>query len=286
MNRRDFLRALGIVSALPLVGPSLRASREPTLLDLLDAGQLGAPPLHPVQRFIVKMMYGLELGPREQDYLQLLKDEGRYSPAREGSRETLLIMGRRSGMTHLSQVVQMYELTKLLNDPAGAKPGSVLTVSCDKEMAHGLFDQFTSFVVDSSIRERIRSNTLTSVTFEGLEGAASLLPQVAISARYRSANDKRLRGIWASSVVLDNAAFFEDPQQTFSTVAGPGSARLTTLTSSSGSEAFRTYYAAARKRGALILRVPTWEANPTISHDFFERFKDSTDFSREWGAAV
>lgn len=274
---------MGLVAALPLIGPSLSLPSDPNILDMLDAGKLGSPSLFPVQRFILKVMYGLELDRAERGYRKFLKDSGRYVRGREGTQETVLIMGRRTGKTILSQTVQMYELTKLMglsDDPS--RPRTVLSLSNDRDQAGLLFNAFTEFVVRSPLKERITSNTMSCVNFEDDAGKK-------VQARFKSAAIRGIRGIRPASVILDEAAYYESLEQVYDAI-GPYRTRLTTLTTSDGSKRFRKFYNQAEKRGALIMRIPTWEANPFLPRDYGYlkelRGREGAGFDLEFGAEV
>lgn len=132
--------------------------------------------LHPVQKFILKCYYGLELEsqdevikiPRhwkyadsakpehyyqftEQEYLQYLYDEGRsnISEIDDKRRYLILPVGRRSGKTFLSSIISSYETYKLLRKgnpqryyglPEGA-PIHISNVATSRDQAKLMFDE-------------------------------------------------------------------------------------------------------------------------------------------------
>lgn len=282
MNRRGFVKMLGLTPLLSLVGLAPRTAKgsEPSVIELVDSGGLGDIKLFPAQRFALKMMYGLNLDYRERRYLARLKQESRGYCARSNSDETVLLMGRRSGMTWLGQIVQLYETLKLLRS-SKPEPESVLSLFTDKENAIYGLNAYTSFLVDSDVGPYTKSNTLSHLNFEG-EGGKK------VRASFKSTQARGLRGIRASSVVLDNAAFYPDLTTTLGIVQ-PYRARITLMTTSDGSESFGDFYREAKRRGALVLRIPTWEANPHIPRSFYEEQRDlmgERHFNLEYGAEV
>lgn len=62
MNRRAFLRMMGVTPVLPLVGSPQQAS-EPNLIELADTGALGGVKLFPAQQ-LGERRYALEYGAR------------------------------------------------------------------------------------------------------------------------------------------------------------------------------------------------------------------------------
>lgn len=288
MKRRDFLQALGVVAALPLVGLGLKKASNgaATILDMVDSGALGTTlPLFPVQRFILKTMYGLELDPKEREYLAFLKTEGRYIQAREGSRETMLVMGRRSGMSYLGQVVQVYEMLKLVQARQDPKHRfeSVTSVTCNKDSARNLYNDYVGLTANSLIKDRVKSTSLSRVTFEDAEGQR-------VFARFSSSRAMGIRGVRSASVIFDNAAYHKDLQEAYYAVS-PYQGRITTTTTSNGSEPFQKFYAKAVSRGALVMRIPTWEANPLLSRDYDylvsqRELMGTREFDLEYGARV
>jgi hypothetical protein len=287
VKRRDFLQALGLVAALPLVGIGVKkASSVPTILDMVDSGALGTTvPLFPVQRFILKTMYGLELDPKERDYLAFLKTEGRYIPAREGSKETMLVMGRRSGMSYLGQVLQVFEMLKLAQTPQDPKYrfGSVTSITCNKDAARHLLKKYAGLTSRSLLKDRVRTIAHSRVTFEDSEGQR-------VFARFSSSEARAICGVRSASVIFDNAAYYRDLQEAYYAVS-PYQGRITTTTTSNGSEPFQDFYAKAISRGALVMRIPTWEANPLLSRDYDylvsqRELMGTRDFDLEYGARV
>ncbi len=282
MNRRSFMQMLGLTSALPLVaGFSVKPeSSEPSIIELVDSGALGVPKLFPAQRFILKMMYGLELDARERQYLVRLERTGRCTPARQGSQEAVLIVGRRGGMSWLGQTVQLYETLKLLRTQ-GSEPRGVISVSHDRASAGVHLDVYAACLAESHLQPYLKNRTASYLNFEGEGGGR-------VRAMFKSAQGKDLRGLRASSVVLDNAAYFQDLPLIHSIVA-PCGGRITITTTSDGSKTFRDFYRQAKQRGALTLRIPTQDANPTIPSDFYSRERDHLglrSFGLEYEARV
>jgi hypothetical protein len=259
--------------------------RDPNILDFADSGALGLKfKLFPVQRFVLKMVYGLELGSVEQEYLDRLQKEGRYTPAKNGSKESLIVMGRRSGMTVLGATVQLYESLKLLQDSEGWSSHTTrqaLTLSPDKEQAGLAFDQYANAMEGFKLRPYLQRNTLTNIDF--VDG------ERRIRAAFRTSRAIGLRGINASSVVFDNAAFWgeQDFRDCYVAVL-PYLSRRTIFTSASDTRWFREFYYSKTRGDALTLRIPSWEANPLMGPHTL-RFLNTHSFSayqREFGAEV
>jgi hypothetical protein len=282
MNRRGFVKMLGLTPLLSWVGliPKIAKGSEPSILELVDSGSFGDLKLFPAQRFVLKMMYGLDLDSDERRYLARLKKEGRAYVPRSSSKETVLVMGRRSGMTMLGQIVQLHEALKLVQSP-GPGQERVLSLFTDKDSAGLGLSTFTSFTFSSALCPYVKDNTQSDANFGGLGGRE-------VKASFKSSSAKGLRGIRASSVVLDNAAYYLDLAETLRIVR-PYQGRITIPTSSNGSETFGNFYREAQQRGALVLRIPTWEANPYIPRSFFETEKKqlgTSQFNLEYGAEV
>lgn len=150
--------------------------------------------LFPVQRFILKLYYGLLLGDVEKaitirdplgtptrrftevEYLQYLHDDGRCNISSQDHmrNELVLAVGRRSGKSTLGCIIASYEVYRLLSlgDPHrryGLPEEAliqVLTISNDKEQAAILFCEMAShFGRCRYFRPLITGNTLSNFAF-------------------------------------------------------------------------------------------------------------------------
>jgi hypothetical protein len=156
--------------------------------------------LYPVQRFIIKLYYGLDLSDRlpddlpdrivitdmfktrtlyeftEVEYLHYLYNEGRCNinePSYD-RRELVLAVGRRSGKTAMAGIFASYEVYRLLNlyDPQayyGLIDGSriqLTSIGTDKEQAGLLFNEVATHVGRCSyFKPFIANNNLTFMNF-------------------------------------------------------------------------------------------------------------------------
>jgi hypothetical protein len=200
------------------------------------------PPLYPVQRFIIKCYYGLELDKsskrdiivndrfnenelyrfNEYEYMLFLYDEGRINRLYDTSKlcpNMVLVCGRRSGKTTLTSCIITYEVYKLLNKYCPQEyyeimpedPIKVTCISTSKETASELFTKIVGHIERSEFFRKYRRkptqqyvylHTQRDLDKYGDKGLASIQVRVA------PCSAKGLRGPGNIVVALDEMAFF------------------------------------------------------------------------------
>lgn len=149
------------------------------IIEFIDRFELLPDGLYPVQKFILKLYYGIpldeELPDRESDririqnrygefkgfltevqYLQYLFEQGRCnikSQEERARRELILVLGRRSGKSTLSSIITVYELYRLLRrgcpqEYFGMPAGSEIRIVCvanDKEQAEIVYQVISNY---------------------------------------------------------------------------------------------------------------------------------------------
>lgn len=153
--------------------------------------------LYPVQRFITKLCYNIQLSDREKDiaihdmfrsrvlyrftelgYLHYLFNEGRCNISEQDHirRQCVLNLGKRSGKDLLSSIFASYDLYRLLSldNPQryyGLSNGSesqisISIISTGKDQAGLLFNDFTSHISRCRFfRPYLSNNTLSYIKF-------------------------------------------------------------------------------------------------------------------------
>lgn len=201
------------------------------------------PPLYPVQRFMLKNYYGLELSNgsdrdiiindkfneknlyrfNEAEYLRYLYNEGRINKETfEGKTDTtnlLLVVGRRSGKTVVASVILAYEMYRLLNKYSpqeyyGIMPEDdikMVSVSTSKETASELFNKVIGHLQRSEFFRKFRSKpTQKSMSFRSQRDIDKYGPngRCSIHVNVSPCSASGLRGANNIVVVLDEMAFF------------------------------------------------------------------------------
>lgn len=200
------------------------------------------PPLYPVQRFIIKCYYGLELDEsnnkdiivkdqfnetilyrfNEYEYMKYLFNEGRINRIYEAGDDypnLILVCGRRSGKTTLTSCIITYEVYKLLNKYCPQEyykimpedPIKVTCISTSKDTASELFLKIIGHIERSEFFRKYRRkptqqylnlHTQRDLDKYGPKGISSL------SIRVAPCSAKGLRGPGNIVVALDEMAFF------------------------------------------------------------------------------
>jgi len=199
------------------------------------------PPLYPVQKFILKVYYGLSLDNsanrdiivrdkfneveqyrfNEHEYMHYLFNEGRINRLYDEtpSPNIVLVCGRRSGKTTVTSSIIAYEAYKLLNKYSpqeyyGIMPEQDIRITCvstSKDTASELFNMVTGHIERSEFFRKFRNKataqwlylrTQRDIDKYGLKGRTSL------SIRVAPCSAKGLRGSNNMIVVLDEMAFF------------------------------------------------------------------------------
>ena len=199
------------------------------------------PPLHPVQMFIIKFYYGIELDNsdnrnisitdkynevelyrfNEREYMTYLFNEGRLNRLFEGNfrNNMVLAIGRRAGKTTIISTMIAYELYKLLNRYCPQEyykimPESnirVTTISTSRETAGELYGMILGHIERAEFFRKFRAEptkqwiylrTQRDIDKYGPKGLASLQIRVA------PCNARGLRGPGNIAIGLDEFAFF------------------------------------------------------------------------------
>ncbi len=149
------------------------------IIEFIDKFELLPDGLFPVQKFILKLYYSIQLDSvipdrksdriritdrygvfnsylSEVQYLKYLNDKGRCNIKEQGGRqlhELILVLGRRSGKSTLSSIITVYELYKLLcrgcpQTYYGMPDGSEIRIICvanDKDQAEIVYQVISNY---------------------------------------------------------------------------------------------------------------------------------------------
>ena len=195
--------------------------------------------LFPMQRFILKVFYGLQLNGidksiqvrdmlntrtigfyTEQDFLKYLIDQGRtnlksYQPGVK-RRQLLLCLGRRASKSILASIIANYETYRLvkMDDPQeyfGFPSGqeiAVTTVATTDEQATTLFDMIKARGVNCSfLKDRIANKTQTYFNLR-TDNDVRKNSSPSIKLLCGGSSSASLRGKNNLIVIFDEAAFF------------------------------------------------------------------------------
>lgn len=132
---------------------------------------------------------------------------------------------------------------------------------------------------------------------------ATVYNHATVKLQFRSAVAKGLRGCANKIVVADEVAFFDRPMEVYqallpSTLSFGAEGRWVAISNPNGKQLddqgksrcpfFRQFQRSMEGEvGALCLQIPTWEMNPTVPAEHFERMLDlsgSAVFDAEYGA--
>lgn len=214
-----------------------------TIVEFIEKFKLFPYGLFPVQKFIVKLYYGLPLDDvqktiklkdrdtdrilnefTEVEYLAYLYDQGRCNIRVQDGKvrhEIILVLGRRSGKSALAAIFAAYELYKLLKRgcpqsyyglPAGSEI-RVLDIANDKEQASIVYGDIQAHIqaVDY-FKNNVAHDTQTYVKFRTDNDRKKFGPdgKATITATFKSSIAKGLRGRGIICAILDEIAFFID----------------------------------------------------------------------------
>jgi hypothetical protein len=278
--------------------------------------------LLPVQRFILKLHYGIELDHSERripiynqlqervryhltelSYLDYLFGEGRCNIQDESTlprRGLILAAGRRTGKTLLAEMIAGYSIVQLLQtrDPHALfqmNPNSMLSVACivlSNGMRRDITNQINSQVntVPELMRSRARRDQ-TSITFrtqayEIQEGDRGNLVLSVLN------QNPRLHTPTIASLILDELANMRNEQSIFDSaipILQPQSRYVILSTPRSTESAFARLFrysmAQSTPGDPLALRIPTWEMRPNLGDALREAFThDTSHFYTDYGA--
>lgn len=223
------------------------------IIDFVDRFKLLPDGLFPVQKFILKLYYGIPLDDflpasekdrikltdkfntkvlcefTEVEYLEFLHEQGRCNIGKQDfsrpRRELVLVLGRRSGKSMLSAIISAYELYKLLcrGNPQSyyGLPSSseirVLCVANDKEQASIVYGDIAGFVDQVDFfSSSIVNDTQTFMRFQTDEDRRRYGKgsRSTITATFKSSIAKGLRGRGIICYILDELAFFVNDGKT------------------------------------------------------------------------
>jgi hypothetical protein len=284
------------------------------MTNIIDFLQSEGIPLFPVQKIILKAIYGIPLddtdsftitdwreeNPRqftEKTYLEYLYGEGRSSireviPGHH-YREVVLCAGLRSGKDHITASIAAYEIVRLTSlDRANSLPPQV---------------GVTLVSQDGGLRSNVEMvlRDIPSVQGRSLPGPGGLWFGVSQDRRASTPRVKVVfrngTRVWIASssglVVLDDAAFNKNSEGLFmalapATVGSIPGGKFIMASAPNGREGF--FYEqfkvgmTSHKDCVLSLQIPTWEINPTIPAGVFKKFYDTDparfyeDYGAEW----
>jgi len=263
---------------------------------------LGCDTLYPVQRIVLKLIYGLSLDDHdpipiridhtgttrdftEFEYAEWLKAEGRFR-GKAGSEQVNLVMCRRGGKTFMSHLILAYE-TYLTLAANRNQLTDLVRVTVNKDLAlHHHTDLDNTCNKCHYLKGQCHTQTRTSLYFSDDDRKDKAR---VTSCSIRSAPNT-IRGRWLRTAVLDEAAYMNEEalRKTITTVrqAYFASPERRMILTSSPSYAEGTFYEHHTGYAGLALRIPTWEANADVDNAFLikQHEKAPENFAVEYGA--
>lgn len=306
--------------------------------------------LFPVQKFILKMFYNIELDDTDRyikipkswrhaqsktdagmyeftevEYLEYLYNQGRCNIKEQDNNrhELILPIGRRSGKSLLSAMIAAYETYKLLKkyNPQtyyGTPEGSsiqICSIATSKDQAAILYKEVRRHFNNCDFfKQYMDAETMTQATFHTPHDLdTDGKPSVRIT--FYSSVAKGIRGSANIVAIMDEVAFFntsgqssaaevyqalnpslaqfspKDPNDAAVPI-GDTEGRMILISSPYAKQGlFYEQYEMALSGGAgskdlLMIQAPTWEVNPTIPREYFEKEyeKNPVAFQTEFGA--
>lgn len=254
----------------------------------------------------------------EPDYLKSLHDRGRsnISAQQAPSMVNMAVMGRRSGKntllglscTHAVQhLLRMEDPHSRYGIPCGAIGVSFFGV--DRDEAAFVMNDFNHEVrrdgvlrgyCSSQIDARVTFRTPADLQHRGLnpdpaEGLASRM----VTFVAKSSAAKGFRGRAHFHVAMSEMAYWREPREIWDTVlpslmqytpkdttgAVTGWPESKVLNFSTGREKSGHFYNLCTLAHGLVLRIPTWEMNPSLPQAFYrEEMRRNPRFGVEFGA--
>lgn len=291
---------------------ALDQDREPTILEFLEP--FVRP--YPVQRIVLKLLYGLPLDDTatfefhdallsgekvvhtEKSYVRFLHANGRCNlldvePGHE-HKQFVFVTGRRAGKSVIQSWVVAYELWRVLNWPEKKNDplvGIGVLGHCE-DQARLLRDQI-EYVVNKlkGLHEHRRTHTQnwSKYTREKHPDPQSRAKAVV---KYAKASRHALHGMGTYLATIDEYAFIQNPQETYDgilpTLAHYENSKLLACSTPNGFNDFYSLFMQVKTNPekGLVLQLPTWEINPTISLESLrsEKERDPFIFWQEYGA--
>lgn len=277
--------------------------------------------LYPVQRVIYKLIQGIPLDDKEKfelrifkpgsngdfaweymsvtevQYAERLKLEGRLTIGKGEIKHVCLVAGRRSGKTHLLNLIMQAEIQKNLNSQLD-NPLSFMLIGTDRDQC-GLFLNALRDELSPTLLQRKANDTQDHISFQTdrdiTETGAWIGSQRRARASLQALSRTFTKG-WRCHhngfVAIDEVDAINQNQlaldwdtlykytKGLSIVCGTP----TLLNGSWFSKHFKK--CRAESEGVLTISVPTWEMNPNIPDRVFvdARKKDIKQFWQDWGA--
>jgi hypothetical protein len=280
--------------------------------------------LLPVQSFILKLHYGIELDTHntriqifdqfqerlrynlsEADYLDYLFGEGRCSVSDQSSLPRpglVLAAGRRTGKTTLAELIASYTVIQMLQ---AGNPHEVfgftsvrpnLVAACYIGLNRNLVSQFLSRVSQNiehcyDLREAVsRGSNAREIQFTTPEGKALNLNRGNLSILAVDSRP-RIHASARAALIFDELAHMPNEQDTYNanipTIRPPGRYVLMSTPRRAEGAFYNQFLHAMRggKSAPLALQIPTWEVQPAIGPFLRQRFDENpTHFYVEYGA--
>ncbi len=262
----------------------------------------------------------------EKEYLDFLYARNRcnISELIPGKKFNTLALacGRRSGKTYLTSIIVAYEASETLKRDCpqlrygmlSSQPIFCTLIGNDLNQSRFLLKEVISFM--DMTREGMLhkvSSQYDSVSYQSYadmkeHGHRRENPRSPASLQFsaRSCYTNSFRGMSSLVVVFDEVAYYPDARKVFDSIAplasafspkdpndpyrpvGPVEARiLMTSTPAPVDTFFKSFFGVSMApRGVLSLQIPTWEMNPTIPAEEFEknRLLNPDRFHMEFGA--
>ena len=259
----------------------------------------------------------------ETDYLRFLHGEGRCNVGDQqdlgSSWQSVLVKGRRSGATTLAGMIGLHAVHELLTkgDPQsyfGFPPGNVIQVlllSFSKEASTHLMSELRYLLScggeDSICSQLVLGQLISTIDFRSPScppPPSGSIPRAQVRLTSRGSDSRALRGLGIHTAVLDEMAWMQDQNAVYAAVspamaafcprgekgvpAGPLESRLVAMSTPNGREGgfFRMHERGIELKQGLVLRLPTWEMNPSIASSFYqeEHRRDPHLFRSEYQA--
>jgi hypothetical protein len=357
VKRRDFLKVSALATASLAFAGGGSVPNVPEEGTILDFAESRGIPLYPVQRVVLKAIYGIPLDDTEKfplrwhwnrsaedgsplttevteaQYLQWLYEQGRSNirevlPGAE-MHECVLLLGRRGGSTELTSLIEAYEVRRLLTHrspqryygfPDGNEIG-LAHVSGNPDSVEWSIEMTREYLSTGDLsgfqahnqKKRLSFQTVVDIEQTGRFGKQGA--RASIHLKGFSWRSKAVRGGGNKVVVLDQAMHYPKDYARMvyqalypSMVAFTRGREMTSELESKmimvsagrrfkNRDAARGNYVFQRAgeiwrgvenrfdRRSLLLQIPTWELNPSISLEGF--FESGTDtFNEKFGAQM
>jgi hypothetical protein len=292
-------------------------------MDALQWAEKSRPyPMYPSQRFLLKVANGIALSDTdrveyrnpltrrarsftEKDYLRYLYDEGRSNILQVAQDAPLfaLAAGRRGGKSTLMAPMLTYGACQVLQHRG---LGSFMVAGFTMDADHAQYvrqEVQNDFAHHPEMVRCLKSMMRTSFNFEGgkaispcMSGADfAAAPSTRVRLSVRSQSTKNLCGQRIQRLIFDEMAFYPNDNVYHASIAqlagadlGVGQPKIVCLSSpNEKSGVFYDLFDEERDFNAVLLRIPTWELNPSLTDDFYRTQLNqlgTARFMNEYGA--